>query len=212
MANRTLDEWLDSIGETVAFELLSIALFTTTCILSLVFNLGSFYVFKDKFFAVQPYVYLRVYVLVGALMNVLELLSAFASCKRFFPVFSTIYSFTFYMAYVNTPIKNTLLYHIFLLDVAIVIDNIPNYHNRLRKLFRIPAKKINVVFLVITFIINVPFFLSTTVEVHTFYPSEKSEFSIHFVEAESLFANTELGIIILNVCFTSKHGLTLIVE
>jgi hypothetical protein len=210
----TIYEFLRAYGSNQTIELLNITLFLFTSCLGTILNAISISVFFKKEFSIPLYSYLRVYVVTGLLVSILQVTYPFFNCKTLFFETSNSYAGVYYVTFVYGFVQATLLCFVFMIDLVIVIDRIATFNVRFKLLFnRLHSIQIIGVLFISSVIIMLPHRFSTGIVEHRLHDTKLDKtINIYFITVKTSFTEHFAGKLILNIIYIFRNGVTLVLD
>lgn len=207
---KTLDKWLELIGSFWILDSLYLFLFTPVSIVGFFLNTLSLIALRDEHFTLSLYEYLRVYCFSGAFLS---LVSSFIFCSRSrrFVEFNNSYLAMIYECFVYISIGNTLYFFTGVLDIAIILERLSSFNQKLKWFTTINPKKVYFGILIFCLIINTPyFFVYRPVELDIKLSSNFT-YRLNAFDATQ-FSRSQIGMIITYIEYLFRDILTLLIE
>jgi hypothetical protein len=210
----SIHAFLRAFGSSQVIEMLNISLFLLTSCLGIITNSISLVIFFKKEFVIPLYDYLRVYVMTGFGMSIMQVTYPFFNCKTLFFETSNSNWGVYYVTFVYGVVQTILLCFIFMIDLVIVVDRIATFNLRFKSLYnRMHPNHIICILLVFSAIIMLPHRFSTDIIEHKLYETRTRKIvKLYFITVNTSFTNRFAGKLILNSIYVFRNGVTLILD
>jgi hypothetical protein len=209
----SMNDLYDFIGFTLPMDILYASLFLTTNIVGFILNCISLHVLNQKEFkTLKLYYFLRVYTTSGLITNVLQFTFVPAYCRRLLPSISSSYLSQAYIAYFFAPVHNMFTFLKFALDLAIGFDRIATFSQRVNHFYHMSARNICMLVFTVVLVLDSPYYFQFTIGQYEIQTLRTGQTAPLYFPSNSKFARNLAGVVILNIVYSIRHGLTLIVQ
>lgn len=174
-----LDEFLTQYGSTYALEAFNFYPFIVVSVLGLILNGLAGYIFSTRAFESKLYVYLRVYCVNNMLMCFLNIFNFTYTIFRALD-WTNSYASQFYYAYIYSPLINIIYFYGTFLDMLILLDRISFFNKRVKRFMKRPAYLQCLIWLVITLILDAPYYINFMPDQRTIRLNATHNFTIWF--------------------------------
>jgi hypothetical protein len=204
------DVLLALIGSSRFTDHLNFYPFLIVGFLGLVLNTFSFIVFttSDRHeFTAPLYTYLRFYTVQNALMCLVNTFNFVCNSYRLFP-FANTYWAQIFAQFIFIPVNNLCYFYSGVLDIAILLDRISIFDQRVKKLMKLSPTTVCLISLAACFVVDFPYFLVYVPDSHRIHlaNSTTTTFTVWFIRATS-FATSETSMALMFVIYALRDVL-----